>query len=143
MRVHESGQTVVVGDLGVAQRELVAEIERPDVILDIRYHMLPVMRHLYRRPPVFARVVFQDVPDQPRLVHQLLRNTAHVHAGSAQPPLRSLRRRLHIVHYRNPLPEARRLFGTRQAPASAANNYQVIVVHIYSHMIFFICISLL
>lgn len=64
---------------------------------------------------------------QGRLVHQLLRDAAHVDAGTSQAPLGTARRWLHKVQHRNLGAELYGFLGAGQTAGSTTDHDQVIV----------------
>lgn len=66
--------------------------------------------------------------EQGRLVHQLLRDAAHVYAGSAEAPLGATGRRHHKVEHGHLGAKLDRLLGAGQTARAATDDHQVIVV---------------
>ncbi len=79
------------------------------MVLDLLDHLLPVvgvLLLLLAGLPAEGLGVLQPLPEQGGLVHQLLGDAAHVHAGPAQAPRGAFRRGLYKVAHGHFLAQA-------------------------------------
>ena len=105
--VHKLRILIQIVDRLLAEGDAVAPIEAADMVLDLLDHLLPVVSVLLLAGlPAEGLGVLQPLPEQGGLVHQLLGDAAHVHAGPAQAPRGAFRRGLYKVAHGHFLAQA-------------------------------------
>ena len=111
----------------LSQRRAIPEIQRPDVVLNLFHHLPPIVPFAREFPPVLSRIA-ERLSEDPRLVHELLRDASHVHARAAESPRRPRRARLDEVQTHRFRAVFRRFFRRGEPAGATADDDDVVLV---------------
>mmetsp|Transcript_10755 Transcript_10755/g.22387 ORF Transcript_10755/g.22387 Transcript_10755/m.22387 type:complete len:337 (-) Transcript_10755:135-1145(-) len=129
VRILKGGLCVEVVNLRLAQARAITPVQRPDVVLNVGHHLLPVVLPRIDLPPKRLGVA-EALAQNACLVHKLLRDAAYVHASATQPPGGSLRGRDNEIQACNLRAQLRGLFRSCQSARAPSNHNQVILVFV-------------